>query len=156
MKARKMCLVLSLLSLFPAAAFSLPSSISAPGEKVIVVDTREHSWGAYTPNGQLIHSGIVGTGKSWCADMNMPCPTSTGSFRIRTLGSAGCKSPSFPLPKGGAPMPYCMYYTRLQALHGYPHVEKGNVSHGCVRMTVSDARWIRFNFAEIGTLVYIQ
>lgn len=98
---------------------------------------------------------MAASGSNWCADEQRQCHTRTGEFRIRSLGGAGCKSPSFPLPTGGAPMPYCMYFNETQALHGSPHVVRGNISHGCVRMYPSDARWMRYNFAEIGTKVII-
>ncbi len=44
-------------------------------------------------------------------------------------------------------MPYCMFFNGNQGLHGSPYVMEGNVSHGCVRLSVSDAEWLRFNFA---------
>lgn len=137
-------------------ASALPSMIDPPGEKVIVVDPASHSWGAYAPNGMLVRSGLASAGANWCSDMGRQCHTDVGTFRIRTLGSAGCKSPSFPIPRGGAPMPYCMYFNEVQALHGHPHVVAGNISHGCVRLRVGDARWLRYNFANIGTLVVVR
>lgn len=136
--------------------YALPSLISAPGEKVIVFDPREHAWGAYLPDGRLLRQGLASGGKDWCKDMHQPCHTHVGSFRIRSLGSAKCVSPSFPVPKGGSPMPYCMYYSREQALHGSYNVVSGNISHGCIRVHVNDAKWIRNNFAELGTLVVVR
>ena len=53
-------------------------------------------------------------------------------------------------------MPYCMYFHGGQALHGSYEVVNGNISHGCVRLHVNDARWLRFNFAEPGTKVIIK
>ncbi len=53
-------------------------------------------------------------------------------------------------------MPYCMYFNDLQALHGSYELANANISHGCVRMHVSDARWLRYNFAQVGTLVIIK
>jgi lipoprotein-anchoring transpeptidase ErfK/SrfK len=60
------------------------------------------------------------------------------------------------MPHGGAPMPYCMFFNGSQGLHGSYEVVDGNASHGCVRMTVSDAEWVRFNFATIGTKVVVR
>lgn len=151
-------ILLSIPLLFPVSAFSrygLPQNISAPGEKVIVVDPRSHSWGAYDPSGRLIRSGLASSGANWCPDMGRVCHTETGHFRIRSLGDGSCKSPSFPLPRGGSPMPYCMYFNAVQALHGSSHVVNGNISHGCVRMHPGDAKWLRYNFAELGTLVVV-
>lgn len=148
--------VIILLPLLPMSVFALPQQISPPGERVIVVDPREHRWGAYLPDGQLVRSGMASAGANYCKDMHQPCHTEVGEFRIRSLGSGSCKSPSFPIPKGGSPMPFCMYFNAAQALHGSYHVVDGNISHGCVRLHVADAKWLRFNFATIGTLVVIQ
>lgn len=143
-------------SMIPVSAFSLPRYISPPGEKLVLVDPVEHAWGAYTANGVLVRQGLASAGADWCEDVGRPCRTNVGSFRVRSLGSAKCISPSFPLPTGGAPMPYCMYFTPYQALHGSYHVTNGNISHGCVRMHVKDARWLRNNFVTVGTLVVIR
>ena len=134
----------------------LPQNISST-EKTIVVDPNVHAWGAYK-DGQLIKAGLATAGSSWCADIGRPCRTAAGSFRIQSLGAADCKSHIYPLPKGGAPMPYCMYFHGGQGLHGsYPgNVVEGNVSHGCVRMHVADAEWIRYNFANVGTKVVVK
>lgn len=142
----------------------LPRQIDSPGEKVIVVDPRIHAWGAYTSDGRLVRSGVASAGADWCKDIGSSCHTEVGSFRIHSLGGSHCTSPSFPLPNGGAPMPYCMYFTEYQALHGSPDVVRGNISHGCVRLHVNDARWLRYNFVEgpnssngyQGTLVIIR
>jgi len=53
-------------------------------------------------------------------------------------------------------MPYCMFFNGKQGLHGSNQVVRGNVSHGCVRLHVGDAKWIRFNFATIGTKVIVK
>lgn len=137
---------------------SMPSQISPPGEKVIIVDPNIHAFGAYSSDGTLLRSGLATAGSGYCRDLRRGCRTKPGTFRIFSLGSAGCISHKFPLPRGGAPMPYCMYFHGGQALHGSPssHVVYGNISHGCVRLHVEDARWIRFNFAQYGTKVIIK
>lgn len=142
----------------------LPASITPLGEKKIIVDPRSHKWGAYDEDGKLVKSGMATAGNSWCRDIRKPCRTRVGTFRIDSLGAANCKSRKFPLPRGGAPMPYCMFFNGGQALHGSYQVVPANVSHGCVRLRVQDAKWLRFNFAEepnsrnewMGTLVVIQ
>src|SRR5689334_9769524 len=96
--------------LIPLSALSLPRQISPPGERMVLVSPRENQWGAYDPNGRLIRSGIASLGADYCPDMGQECHTETGHFRIRSLGGAGCVSPSFPMPNGGAPMPFCMYF----------------------------------------------
>lgn len=127
---------------------SMPSSISPPGEKVIIVDPSVHLFGAYDANGNLLRTGMVTAGNSWCRDIHRSCRTKVGSFRIYTLGGPGCKSHRYPLPHGGAPMPFCMFFNGNQGLHGSYEVVRGNVSHGCVRMHVADARWLRYNFVD--------
>lgn len=118
------------------------------GEKVIVIDPNEHTWTAYDANGEELRSGMATAGNHYCRDIGRGCKTKAGSFRIYSLGNRGCKSTKFPVGRGGAPMPYCMFFNGGQALHGSHEVVAGNVSHGCVRLHVEDAEWIRFNFAE--------
>jgi lipoprotein-anchoring transpeptidase ErfK/SrfK len=127
-------------------------------EKTIVVDPRVHVWGAYDEQGELVKSGIASAGSDYCHDLGRPCHTHTGSFRVQSLGGPDCVSHIFPVGIGGAPMPYCMFFNSGQALHGVPpsEVGEGNFSHGCVRMHVSDAEWIRYDFANIGTKVIIR
>jgi len=128
----------------------LPEQISAPGEKTIVIDPNIHRWGAYDADGTLIRSGLATAGSNWCRDIHRGCRTKAGSFRIYSLGSSSCRSHKYPLPRGGAPMPYCMFFNGGQGIHGSApgNVIAGNVSHGCVRVHVSDARWLRFDFVE--------
>lgn len=133
----------------------LPSHIDTT-EKVIVVDPVKHVWGAYDASGNLIKAGLATAGAKWCPDIKRACKTKPGSFRIASLGSAKCKSSIYPLPRGGAPMPYCMFFNKHQGLHGSYQVVEGNLSHGCVRLQVKDAEWIRFNFANIGTKVVVK
>lgn len=153
---RGLFLAAFLVLLIPLQASAMPSQISPYGEKVVIVSPTEHAWGAYDARGRLVRSGLASTGADYCADMGSECHTEVGSFRVISLGDAGCTSPSFPMPNGGGPMPYCMYFNRLQALHGYPHVDGVNRSHGCVRMHTADARWLRYNFVQLGTLVIVQ
>lgn len=145
-----------LLLLIPFCAISMPSQIRAPGEKVIIIDPNVHAFGAYSADGELLRSGLVTAGGKYCPDIHRSCRTRAGSFRIYSLGSSSCKSHKYPLPRGGAPMPYCMFFNGKQGLHGSNEVVRGNISHGCVRMHVSDAKWIRFNFAEPGTKVIVR
>lgn len=138
-------------------AARMPSQIDTK-EKVIVVDPSIHTWGAYNSNGELIRAGIATSGDNWCDDTQRPCYTSIGSFRIRSLGGEGCKSSIYPKPNGGGLMPYCMFFHGSMSLHGSPDylLAEDNVSHGCVRMRIEDAEWVRYNFASIGTKVIIK
>lgn len=134
----------------------LPSQIASQGEDVIIVDPKVHAWGAYTSDGRLLKSGLASAGAKWCPDLGRPCRTKTGVFRISSLGSSDCKSSRYPLGEGGAPMPYCMYFNGNQGLHGSHELAEANISHGCVRMSVADAKWLRFNFSRVGTKVVIK
>lgn len=113
-------------------------------EKTIVVDPHDHVWGAYAANGKLIRWGIATAGSDQCDDVQPSCRTQTGSFRIYSLGNDNCSSNKF----DNAPMPYCMYFNGGQALHGSSDIQFNNVSHGCVRIHIEDAKWLRYHFAE--------
>lgn len=123
----------------------------------IVVDPRAHAFYAYNADGKLVYKGAASAGMSWCSDIHRPCRTKVGTFTIKSIGGRGCYSTKFPLGRGGSPMPYCMYFNGGQAIHGSYHVSAvKNLSHGCVRISVADATWLRFNFAKIGTTVIIK
>lgn len=164
MCSSRICFVLLFLLIPYYSYASLPSSISPEGQKKIIVDPRIHMWGAYNEDGKLVKSGMATAGSDYCRDLHHSCRTKTGFFRIYSLGEAGCISHKFPLPHGGAHMPYCMFFNGGQALHGSNEVVRANVSHGCVRLHVKDAKWIRYNFAEepnsnnegLGTIVVIK
>jgi lipoprotein-anchoring transpeptidase ErfK/SrfK len=136
-------------------AARLPEHITT-GEKTVLVDPNVHAWGAYDAEGNLVKAGLTTAGANWCPDINRGCKTSAGSFRIQSLGEPECKSKIFPVGKGGAPMPYCMFFNGGQGLHGSYEVVEANVSHGCVRMQVADAEWLRYNFANVGTKVVVR
>lgn len=127
----------------------LPMQLEDAEEKTIVFDPKVFAWGAYDSDGSLVRWGPASGGSGWCRDIGRSCRTKSGSFRIYSMGSSNCISSKFPVPRGGAPMPYCMFFNGGQALHGSPgEVVKGNVSHGCVRLFVQDAEWLRYDFVE--------
>lgn len=126
-----------------------PLQVGIQNEKLVVVDPRVQAWGAYNTDGSLVRWGPASSGADYCRDIDEECHTTPGSFRMFSLGSSDCFSTKFPLPDGGAPMPYCMYFNEGQALHGEPDGLPGhNASHGCVRMYVNDAEWMRYEFVE--------
>lgn len=126
-----------------------PRQIEAPQEKLVVFDPKRYAWAAYDSDGTLVRWGPATGGQSWCSDIDEPCYTKAGRFRIFSMGNSSCISSKFPQPDGGAPMPYCMFFNGGQALHGSPGgVMLGNESHGCVRMFVRDAEWLRYEFID--------
>lgn len=163
MQSIRRCVVVLLL-LIPFCAWSFPKSIPPEGQKKIIVDPNIHMWAAYNEDGKLVKTGLATAGRSYCPDTGRHCRTQSGTFRIYSLGESDCRSHKFPVGRGGAPMPYCMFFNGGQALHGSHEVVAGNISHGCVRLHVKDARWLRYNFAEeptanneaLGTLVIIR
>lgn len=124
--------------------------INPPGEKVVVVSLHELAWGAYDPSGQLVAWGPVSGGRGYCPDTGSYCRTKPGKFTFYTKQGGGCVSTKFPVGRGGAPMPYCMFFHGGFAMHGSYEVPGYNASHGCVRMYSSDAKWLNQNFVELG------
>jgi lipoprotein-anchoring transpeptidase ErfK/SrfK len=138
----------------------LPSQLDTGGKKTVLVDPDAHAWGAYDANGNLVKSGLATAGGTQCPpdDAGTPsCKTGIGKFKITRMGDGSCVSKVYPRPQGGGLMPYCMFFNNGEALHGAPDntVIEANVSHGCVRMRVQDAEWMRKNFAEVGTTVIV-
>lgn len=122
----------------------VPGKIASNGEKAVVVFPGQHMWGAYNVSGDLVRWGIATAGADDCPDTDSSCRTKTGEFRIFSLGNNNCVSNKY----DDAPMPYCMYFNGGQALHGSNDVQFRNVSHGCVRLHVDDAKWLRYHFVE--------
>lgn len=141
-------------TLMDIAPFS--STVTPTGEKWIQIKLSDLAWGAYDADGKLVKWGAASGGKDWCPDIQAKCTTVTGSFKVERKGSAKCKSNTFPLPDGGAPMPYCMFFHRGYAIHGSNDVPGYNASHGCVRVWVDDAKWLSQEFLDIGTTVVVH
>jgi len=133
----------------------LSQQISAPGRREIIVDPKLLAWGAYDESGRLQYWGPAVLGKNYCPDLHRACHTPVGTFSIYNEGGAGCKSRIFPIPTGGAPMPYCMYFHGGYAIHG-SELPGYLASHGCVRVFENDALWLQQNFAHIGTTVIVR
>lgn len=127
-----------------------PLHADTGGEKKILIDLPQLAWGAYDTDGRLLRWGPVSGGKGWCPDIAGPCVTPGGTFNIQRKGGAGCKSGTFPIPDGGAPMPYCMFFRGGYALHG-ANVPGYHASHGCVRLFTEDAKWLNTTFVDLPT-----
>lgn len=120
--------------------------IESPGEKVIFVSLSKLAWAAYDSDGTLQKWGPISSAKGYCPDIGRRCHTTTGKFAVYHKGGAHCASTRYPVGRGGAPMPYCMFFNGHFALHGSYEVPGYNASHGCVRMFVNDAKWLNEDF----------
>lgn len=130
--------------------------IDPPGERMIIVSLSDLAWGAYDEQGSLVSWGPVSGGKQYCPDVGRRCTTTTGTFSIYRKGSGDCVSTKFPVDRGGAPMPYCMFFNGGFALHGSYEVPGYNASHGCVRLFVNDAKWLNQDFVDEGVPVIVK
>jgi hypothetical protein len=120
-----------------------------PDEKQIIVDQDKLAWAAYNANGHLVKWGPISSGSDRCSDNSSPtCRSLTGIFRVFSREGAKCTSDVFPVGKGGAKMPYCMYFHKGVALHGSDDIPGYRASHGCIRMFIQDAKWLNLHFVE--------
>ncbi len=113
-------------------------------------------WKAISDSGKIVRTGKGSGGRHYCSDIRRGCKTPSGVYSILSKGGAGCRSSRYPVGRGGAPMPYCMFFSRYYAIHGSYEVPNYNASHGCVRVRPSEANWLSKNFIRVGTKVIIQ
>ena len=117
-------------------------------ERQIIVDQDKLAWAAYNEEGQLVKWGPIASGRDKCSDSANSCRTLTGVYRVFSKEDSNCKSDIFPIGRGGAKMPYCMYFHKGFALHGADDMPGFRASHGCVRLFTEDAKWLNQNFVE--------
>lgn len=134
----------------PLVFAPFPVRITPFDRTVIIVDLENEAFAAYDTLGALVHWGPISAGQDWCPDIGKGCHTPTGTYYVQSKGGPGCYSSKFPIPDGGAPMPYCMYFHGGYALHASAEVPGYNASHGCVRLFYEDAKWLNKNFIETG------
>jgi len=148
---RKGCKYLGLV--FLILGFGLSQSVFS--NKVIFYP-KKLKWVAVNSNGKVVRSGRASGGRGYCPDIHRSCRTPTGTYHVISKGGAGCRSSRYPVGQGGAPMPYCMFFTKNYALHGSYDVPNYNASHGCIRIHPSDARWLQQNFVSVGTTIVVM
>jgi lipoprotein-anchoring transpeptidase ErfK/SrfK len=146
-------LLASIIALFLLLSLIFYSNAQA---NTFIFNPNTLSWKAINSNGAVVRSGRGSAGKKYCADIRRGCKTPSGVFSVWSKGGPGCRSSRYPVGGGGAPMPYCMFFSKNYAIHGSPDVPNYNASHGCVRVLPSDARWLSQNFMQIGTRVIIK
>jgi len=136
--------------------FALLFGLTTVEANTFVFNPNTLSWKAINSNGKVVRSGRGSGGRKYCPDIHRGCKTPSGIYHVWSKGGPGCRSSRFPVGRGGAPMPYCMYFSKNYAIHGSYEVPNYNASHGCVRLIPSDAYWLSRNFVQIGTTVIIK
>lgn len=138
--------------------------IDSQGEKLIIVDQDKLAWGAFDSEGSLVKWGPISSGRDNCPDSANRCLTLTGVYRVFNKENEKCISDVFPIGRGGAKMPYCMFFHKGFALHGSDDIPGYRASHGCVRIFTRDAKWLNNDFVVVasdrnsylGTLVVVK
>lgn len=113
-------------------------------------------WQAVNADGKVVRTGHGSGGRSYCPDIHRSCRTPTGTYHIISKRGSDCRSSRYPVGRGGAPMPYCMFFSKYYAIHGSNDVPNRNASHGCIRVTPQDAHWLHRNFIRVGTTVVVK
>lgn len=129
-----------------------PTELKGRQEKVLIVDQAKMAWGAYNDLGQLLRWGPISAGSAKCFASPAGCETPVGTFHVTYKRGKNCYSHSFPEKingqRGGGYMPYCMFFYKGYALHGSYSLPGYNASHGCVRLFMSDAKWLYEYFVK--------
>lgn len=141
------------LMIFGTISFILPLSSYS---NTFIFYPKKLKWVAVDSSGKIIKTGKASGGSKYCPDIKRSCRTPSGSYTIISKGAINCKSSRYPIGKGGAKMPYCMFFSKYYAIHGSYDVPNYNASHGCIRVTPVDAKWLSKNFIQIGTKVIID
>ena len=160
--ARSLLVMLS-LTFFPFSPTSASNSnelgYSINGatlaQNTFVYNPKSLKWQAIK-NGKVIRSGRGSGGSHYCKDIGRSCRTPTGTYSVISKGGSDCRSSKYPVNRGGAPMPYCMFFRKNYAIHGSPDLPARNASHGCIRVRPSDARWLNHNFMRVGSRVVVK
>ncbi|MBI5653630.1 MAG: LysM peptidoglycan-binding domain-containing protein [Chloroflexi bacterium] len=131
------------------APLPIPGTSPAPPSngRWIDVNISKQTITAYESSTPL-KSVLVSTGLAWY-------PTPAGRFKVYTkipaqTMSGGVGADRYYLPG----VPWVMYFTGAYAIHGtYWHRNFGQpMSHGCVNLSIEDAKWF-YEFAAVGTPV---
>ena len=134
---------------------SLPKKITGLGESAFIFSPKLQRWAAYDQYGYKVAGGIGNGGSDFCPELNEPCRTPVGEFKVIRKKGAECASSQFPIGEGGAAMPYCVFFKGGNAIHGSPYISTENSSHGCVRVLTDAAKWLNQYFLAKGTKVII-
>jgi hypothetical protein len=146
-------------ALISSTSFAADALLNSPqlmlASNTFIFNPRTLTWKAVS-NGKVIRSGKASGGSRYCRDIGRSCKTPSGTYHVFSKGGASCKSSRYPLGKGGAKMPYCMFFAKNYAVHGSYELPNYNASHGCIRVQPDAARWLNHNFMHIGSTVVVQ
>lgn len=141
------------------SAFAAPLAIDTPqlvvASNTFIFNPRTRIWKA-VKNGKVIKSGKASGGRGYCRDVGRSCRTPSGTYSVLSKGGVSCRSSRYPVGRGGAKMPYCMFFSKYYAVHGSYDVPNYNASHGCIRVQPDAARWLNQNFMHIGSTVIVK
>ena len=120
-----------------------PRPATGDGERWIDVNLSTQTLVAYVGQKAVFRTQVsTGTPRT---------PTVAGTYRVYVKHkSTRMRGPGYDLPN----VPYVMYFYKGYGLHGtYWHNNFGTpMSHGCVNLSVDDARWL-YDWASVGTKV---
>ena len=133
---------LSFLAFFPNTSFALTSFNVA--NNTFIFNPRTLSYKAINSRGKVVKRGRASGGRKGRR-------TPVGHFRVIRKQGASCYSSRYK-----ARMPYCFFFRKLYAIHGFSSVPGYNASHGCIRLPISDAKWLYHNFMRHGTRVIVK
>ena len=130
--------------------------------KLLVIDLNNFEWRAYQ-NGQLIRSGFALGGQRSCPEFSRSCKTPQGHWKILFKARYIRHSSRYPVECNnkricGAKMFwFSQFHPEGIGIHGATSdkLPRKHASHGCVRTTIEDAKWLNREFLEIGTLIEI-
>lgn len=134
-----------------------PKEIKPSDKRTFIFDPKVSAWAAYDEEGHRVMTGSGSAGVDVCEENpNESCRTITGTFHMYNKRGADCLSGEYPVDKkGGAKMPYCMYFYRGFTIHAAYEVPDHPSSHGCVRVLPSAAKWLNEEFMQVGTKVIV-
>ncbi|MDO9347993.1 MAG: L,D-transpeptidase, partial [Anaerolineales bacterium] len=130
--------------------YSPPEGVT--GKRWIDINLYEQTLGVYEDN-QLVYATLITSGVE-------PFWTRPGLFQIYQKLEETTMSGSFEADRSDyyylEAVPWTMYFDQARALHGaYWHTYFGYPgSHGCVNLSIGDARWL-FDWAADGDWVYV-
>ena len=133
-----------------------PAVSEATGKKTFVFKPHDLAWAAYDEQGNRVKVGPAGGGVASCPETGEDCRTVRGVFQVQRKGGADCVSKKYPIGRGGAPMAYCMHFHEGYSIHGSPGVPNGHSSHGCIHLSLEDARWLNEDFLQVGSTVKVE